>query len=138
MNDVKKDISRKLLLPHCIALIIIITLIQSCSQCAQDEIAVPPVNISLEIIPGTAEQESVVVLRLFSRKLRQQMLDGKPVSSIQLTIDENTWTNNITFNLTKEKDETIEIEKTKITLLRARKYQEMSFPPERNSDILCV
>lgn len=128
MNDVKKDISRKLLLPHCIALIIIITLIQSCSQCAQDEIAVPPVNISLEIIPGTAEQESVVVLRLFSRKLRQQMLDGKPVSSIQLTIDENTWTNNITFNLTKEKDETIEIEKTKITLLWARKYQEIAPP----------
>jgi len=130
MTDLKKNIPGKLLLPHFIAIIIIFVLIQSCSQSAHDEIPAPPVNITLELIPGTAEDESVVVLRLFSRKLQQQMLDGKPVSSIQLTTDDNTWGNKISFHLTKEKDETIEIEKSNIFLIRAQRDKEIAIYPQ--------
>ena len=56
--------------------------------------------------------------------------DGNAISSIQLTTDKNTWTNNITFNLVKGKGKTTEIDKTKITLLRARKDKKITFYPK--------
>ncbi|MBD3414438.1 MAG: hypothetical protein GF421_08420 [Candidatus Aminicenantes bacterium] len=94
----------------------------------KDQIEVPPLNISLELIPGQAHDKSLVVLRLFSRKLQQQRLDGKKsdeISPISLTADENTWTAGIAFFLTGGG----QVDKERISLLRAPKDKEMRFSP---------
>ncbi|MCD4721180.1 MAG: tetratricopeptide repeat protein [Desulfobacula sp.] len=124
----KKNIAIPLLL-ICLIVIIMIMLLRSCSQITRETTLVPPVNISLSLIPGTPKEKSLVVLRLFSRKLQQEMLDGSPISSIQIIADENTWTDNITFSLAKGKDKTTEIDKSRITLLRAQKDKKIAFHP---------
>lgn len=91
---------------------------------------VPPVNISLELIPGAAEDKSLVILRLFSKKLQQQKLNGEEVSPIQLTADKNIWIDDILYVLNEENAEPAEIDKDRITLLRAPKEREITFTPE--------
>ena len=47
---------------------------ETIGETAEEKQAPPPFNISLELIPGEAEDQSLAVLRLFSRKLQQQKL----------------------------------------------------------------
>ena len=59
---------------------------ETIGETAEEKQAPPPFNISLELIPGEAEDQSLAVLRLFSRKLQQQKLNRKEVSPILLTL----------------------------------------------------
>ena len=126
----RKKIFIDALLPNFIALIMIVGLMESCGQRAKDALGVSPVNISLELIPGTEKKDTLVILRLFSRRLQQQRLNGNTISPIELETAEGTWQNNITFTGTNEKGSPIEIDKKEVSLIRARKDKKMSFYPQ--------
>ena len=94
----------------------------------EGKMGIVPLNVSIELIPGKSKADtSVVILRLFSRSLQQKAINKEKIEPFQLKIKENTWRDNIKFQLLSKNGEVSSLNKSDVSLLTAPKGNKLRF-----------
>ncbi len=96
----------------------------------------PPLDISLNCIPGTSTEPSILIVRLFSQKLRQSLLnrtvdkDAIELNPIEIVVNKNIWEKNISFMVSDKKESQSKKINKGIEIFKAPPATKLSFTAE--------